>query len=71
MLYVSPMYFYLLSLTHANLTMIILIILLYIRMPFIVEDFHFLYFWSAATNALIFWELLHFHNALYHFHKVT
>jgi len=39
-------------------------------MAFSVEDFHFLYFWSAATNA----DLLgvpHFHNALYDFHKVT
>jgi len=41
------------------------------RMAFSIEDFHFLYFWSAATNALIFWEFLHFHNALNRFHKVT
>ena len=40
-------------------------------MAFSVEDFYFLYFWSAATNALIFWELLHFHNTLYRFHKIT
>ena len=40
-------------------------------MAFSVEDFYFLYLWSAATNALIFWELLHFHNSLYRFHKVT
>jgi len=71
MLYASSVYFYLLSLTHANVTMIVLIVLLYVKMAFNVEDFHFLYFWSAATNALIFWELLHFHNALYRFHKVT
>jgi len=40
-------------------------------MAFDVGDFHFLYFWSAATNALILWELLRFHNALYRYHKVT
>ena len=40
-------------------------------MAFDVGGFHFLYFWSAVTNALILWELLHFHNTLYRFHKVT
>jgi len=41
------------------------------RMAFSVEHFYFLYFWSAVTNALIFWELLNFHNSLHRFHKVT
>ena len=46
-------------------------LLFHVRMAFIVEDLHFLYFWSATTNALILWELLYFHNALYRFHKIT
>ena len=41
------------------------------RMVFSVEDFFFLYFWSATTNALILWELLHYHNLLHRFHKIT
>jgi len=68
MLYGSSMYFYLPNLTDANSTVIVL---LHLRMAFDIGDFHFLYFWSAATNALIYWELLHFHNALYRFHKIT
>ena len=40
-------------------------------MAFGIDDFHFLFFWSAATNALIYWELLCFFNALRRPHKVT
>ena len=41
------------------------------RMVFSVEDFFFLYFWSATTNALILWELLRYHNLLHRFRKIT
>jgi hypothetical protein len=33
-------------------------------MVFELESFHYLYFWSAATNALIFWELIRYFNAV-------
>ena len=32
-------------------------------MAFSIRDYFYLYFWSAAVNALIFWELLRLFNA--------
>jgi len=40
-------------------------------MAFEIDDFYFLSFWSVATNALIYWELLCYFNALCRSHKVT
>ena len=42
------------------------------RMAFGLDSFFFLYFWSAATNALNYWELLRYFNALccpHHVHQ--
>jgi len=50
MLYATSMYFYLPNLTNVNLTVIVL---LHVGVAFNIEDFSFLYFWSAATNALM------------------
>ena len=33
------------------------------RMAFELDDFYFLFFWSAATNAFLFWEFLRYFNA--------
>jgi len=41
------------------------------RMAFDLDSFFFLCFWSAATNALIYWELLCYFSALCHPHMVT
>jgi len=43
----------------------------YLRMAFEIYDFYFLSLWSAATNALIYGELLLYYNALRRPHKVT
>jgi len=32
-------------------------------MAFCIHDYFYLYFWSAAVNALIFWEVLHLFNS--------
>jgi len=33
-------------------------------MAFEIDEFHFLYFWSAATNALLYWQLLCYYHAM-------
>jgi len=33
-------------------------------MAFEIDDFRYLYFWSAATNALIYWQLLCYYYAM-------
>ena len=34
------------------------------RMAFEIDDFRYLYFWSAATNALFYWQLLCYYYAM-------
>jgi len=33
-------------------------------MAFEIDEFHYLYFWSAATNALLYWQLLRYYRAM-------
>jgi len=33
-------------------------------MAFEIDDFRYLYFWSAATNALLYWQLLGYYHAM-------
>ena len=39
-------------------------------MAFDIDDRFLLYLWSAATNALIYWELLRYYNAIYYPHLI-
>ena len=41
------------------------------RMVFHTDSFFYFQFWDAAWNALIFWELLRFHNRGVGPHRVT
>ena len=41
-----------------------LVILMYARMTFEIDAFRYLYFWSASTNALIYWQLPCFYHAM-------
>jgi len=70
MLYGSGVQILFVCLINANWNAVVLT---YTRMAFDTGDFHFLFFWTAVTNALIYWELLHYHNALhrFRFHKIT
>jgi len=40
-------------------------------MAFDLDDFYFLFFWSAATNALMYWEFLRYFNAARYPQHVT
>ena len=41
------------------------------RMMFHIDNFFYLRFWSAALNALLYWELIRLHNRWLRPHYVT
>jgi len=40
-------------------------------MAFEIDKFHYLYFWSAATNALLYWQLLCYYHAMRYPHRIS